>query len=332
MLGTSGITVTGLRVDDSGADGLHFNACRRARIDDVRAVNTGDDGLALVTYFAQRFTFDVAARTFSFPALTNWSNADFVVTNVSVVDGRANGVRIAGAHRVTVGGLNVAAVRSGSAVLVDSAEPGTDVGWDYVASRAVRVDDVTGTNCDTGIHLLARPGVSGDKRFTEFDVRVDRAELNGCGNWSVLAESLTDHRATGLRMTNCAVSSTSTTGGNGGVGIVNADGITLQDVSIQHVEPVVVFSAANAGRLEVDGLTVTITRPDEPADLPPPLVSVDHSDGVVDDMALGWSAAPDSWNAVQLSVTGRCGDVVLEEPITTTELEFTTTDDSPACS
>ena len=332
MLGVSDITVTGLRVDASGADGLHFNACRRARIDDVRAVNTGDDGLALVTYFAERFTFDDAARTFSFPALTNWSNADFVVTNVSVVGGRANGVRIAGAHRVTVGGLSVAAVRSGSAVMVDSAEPGTDVGWDYVASRAVRIDDVAATNCDNGIHLLARPGLSGDGRFTAFDVRVDEAKLDGCGNWSVLAESLTDRRATGLHMTNCAVSSTSTTGGNGGVGIANADAIALQDVSIQHVEPVVVFSAVNAGRLEVDRLSVTITRPDQPVDPAPPCVSVDDSDGVVADMDLGWSAAPDSWSAVRLSAIGRCGDVLRDEPITTTRLEFTAVEGDPACS
>ena len=53
MLGVSDITVTGLQVADTGADGLHFNACRRGHVDDYVAANTGDDGLALVTYFAR---------------------------------------------------------------------------------------------------------------------------------------------------------------------------------------------------------------------------------------------------------------------------------------
>jgi hypothetical protein len=307
MLGVSDITVAGLRVADSGADGLHFNACRKATITDYSATSTGDDGLALVTYFARQFAFDETAYNFAFPSLTDWSNADFAINNVTVVGGKANGVRIAGANRVTLGGLKVVGVQYGSAVMVDSAEPGTNVGWNYVASGTVRLADVTATNCDTGIHLLARPGASGDQRFTDFDVNIGDAKLDGCGNWSVRAESLTQRMVSGLRVDTCSISSTSTTGGNGGVGIGNARGISFGNISIRHTEPVVAFTAANARQLAVDRLSVAINQSEQPAGTTTPCVSLDGSDGVINDMEVGWSAAPSSWIAVQQSVTGQCG-------------------------
>jgi hypothetical protein len=323
MLGVSDIAVAGLRVADTRADGLHFNACRRAKIDDYAAVNTGDDGLALVTYYARRFSFDNDAHTFSFPTLTDWSNADFAISNVSIDGGRANGARIAGANRVTVGGLRVVGVRSGSAVMLDSAEPGTDVGWNYVASRAVHVEDVTATNCDTGIHLLARSGASGDQRFTEFDVHVDDAKLEDCGNWSVRAESLTDHEMSGLRMDECSISSTSTSGGNGGFGIGNARGISIGKVSILQAEPVVAFSAVNAGQLAVDRLSVTISASEQPSGGATPCVSLDGSDGVINDVEIDWPAAPDSWIAMRLSATSQCGDDLRDAPVAIRSLKIT---------
>jgi Pectate lyase superfamily protein len=322
MLGVSDIAVAGLRVADTGADGLHFNACRRAKIDDYVAVNTGDDGLALVTYFARQFSFDDNAHTFSFPALTDWSNADFAIRNVSIDGGKANGARIAGANRVTVGGLTVAGVRSGSAVMIDSAEPGTEVGWNYLASRAVRVVDVTATDCDTGLHVLARPGASGDRRFTDFDVHVDDAKLDDCGNWSVRAESLTDHEMSGLRMDKCTISSASTTGGNGGFGIANARGISVGDVSILHTDPVVVFSAVNAGQLALDRLSVTISMSEQVAGDATPCVSLEGSDGVINEMEIDCPAATESWIAVRVSDAGGCGGDLREGPVAIRSLKL----------
>ena len=84
MLGVSDINISGLRVRDTQADGLHFNACRRAKIANYSASNPGDDGLALVTYYSDAFSFDNSAQTFSFPDLTDWSDADFNITNVTV--------------------------------------------------------------------------------------------------------------------------------------------------------------------------------------------------------------------------------------------------------
>lgn len=257
MMGASDISVTGLRVADTRADGLHFNGCRRAKVDDYRAAGTGDDGLALVTYFATRSSFDRAAGTFAFPTLTEWSNTDFSITGVEITGGDANGVRIAGAQRVSVEDLRVTGLRSGAAVLVDSAAPGADAGWHYVASHAVRLAKVTATDCDTGMHVLARPGTAGDRLFTDFDVHADNTTFDGCSNWSVRAESLTEHTLSGVRVQNCRISATSTTGGNGGVGIGNARGISLLDLSIEHTEQVRTFHTDNAGQLTVDRLTIT---------------------------------------------------------------------------
>ncbi|HET7741334.1 MAG TPA: glycosyl hydrolase family 28-related protein [Mycobacterium sp.] len=323
MMGVSDISVAGLRVIDSRADGLHFNACRQARIEDYTAVDAGDDGLALVTYFARQFSFDQTAQTFSFPALTDWSNTDVVVKDVDIVRGRANGVRIAGANRVTIGGLRVGGVRSGAAVMVDSAAPGTDVGWNYVASRAVRVDDVTATDCDTGIHLLARPGASGDKSFREFDVHIGDAKVDGCDNWSVRAESLAEHRVSGLRIDDCSISSTSTTGGNGGVGIVQANGVSLGHVSIRHAEPVVAFKTVEARQLEVDRLAVTISASEQPEGTAAPCVSLDASDGVIAELEIDWTAAPTTWNAVSMSATEQCGGDFREMPVAIGSLKLT---------
>lgn len=322
MLGVSGITVTRLQVAGSGADGLHFNACRRARIDHYSAADTGDDGLALVTYHTPRYSFDSAAQTFSLPSWTDWSNADFAINDVSVSRSRANGVRVAGADRVTVRGLRVDGTSSGSAVMVDSAEPGTDVGWHYVASRAVRIDEVEVTDCDTGIHLLARPGGSGDRRFTDFDVRIDDAKLDSCSNWSVHVESLTDDQVGGLRMTNCSVSSSSTAGGNGGVGVRNAAGISFGEVSIRHAEPVVAFNAVHAANLAVNSLSVSITEPAQLTAAPPPCVSFEDSDGVINTMELRWPAAPSSWNALRLSTTGRCFGDLQQAPVAIRNLKL----------
>ncbi|WP_197374931.1 glycosyl hydrolase family 28-related protein [Mycolicibacterium baixiangningiae] len=321
MLGVSGIEVTGLRVTDSGADGLHFNACQHATVDEYNAVNTGDDGLALVTYFAPQPAFDEASHTFSFPDLTEWSNQDFAVSNVNVFGCRANGVRLAGAHQVAIDGLDVVGVHSGSAFLIDSAEPGADVGWNYVASRAVRLGDVTATDCDMGIHLLARPGASGDQRFTDFDVHVDDAKLDECATWSVRAESLTERQTNGLRIDNCSITASSTAGGNGGVGIANATGITFGDMSIRHPEPVVVFSAVNAGELTIDHLSVAITRPDQPDVAAKDVVAVDHSDGVIKELTIGWPAAPSSWIPVRVSPALTVPSLTVTPPVVTSSVQ-----------
>jgi hypothetical protein len=199
--------------------------------------------------------------------------------------------------------------------MVDSAEPGTAVGWNYVASRVVRMDDLIASNCDIGIHLLARSGASGDRRFTDFDVEVRNAKLDNCGNWSVQAESLTEHKLTGFRTETCSIFSSSSAGGNGGVGIHNVERVSFDDVSIRHAKSVVVFEAVNAGQLSVDGLAVKIDTSEQSPSPPPPCVTFDRCRGVVNDMEIEWPAAPGSWLPVRLSPASQCAADLSQAPL-----------------
>jgi hypothetical protein len=305
MTGVSDINVAGLRVQDTQADGMHFNACRRAKINNHTAINTGDDGLALVTYYSDDFSFDNAAQTFAFPHLTDWSNADFTITNVIVAEGKANGVRLAGANRVAISGLIATGVRNGSAVIADSAAPGVDAEWYYVASRGLRLEQLTVDNCETGIQLLARPNAA-DDRFTDFGLDVSTARIRGCTNWSVRAESLSPERATGFRLNTCSVETTSTTGGNGGVGLDNTQNMDLGTVSIRHAQPVIGFSAMKTGNFMVDHLEMRITDSEESEGTLPPCANIKDSDGAINELDVSWPHAPASWKPIRVT-TGSDG-------------------------
>jgi hypothetical protein len=308
MMGVSDIDIAGLRIQDTLADGLHFNACRRATIANYSATNTGDDGLALVTYYSEVFSFNNTAETFSFPDLTDWSDADFTITNVAVTGGQANGVRLAGANRVAITGLTVRENRSGSGVAVDSAAPGSDGRWYYVAARGLRLNQVTVEDCEGGIQVLARPNSAADERFTRFDLNVSEATIRNCANWSVRAESLTAQPATGLRLDNCRVEATSTTKGRGAVGLENTQGMSLGNVSLRHKQPVLAFTAVNSRQFTIDYLQVAFTGADEDPATAGPCAQFQASDGIVRAIDVNWPQAPTSWVPVRIKNGGDCSD------------------------
>lgn len=307
MMGVSGIKVDGLRVQETMADGLHFNACRRATVRGHRAVDTGDDGLALVTYYADSLSYDNVTHTFSMPDLSDWSNADFAVTNVRVHGGRANGVRLAGAHRVRIGGLEVSGKQSGAGVIADSAAPGVRADWHYVASRDVRLNRVRVRDCEMGVHLLARPSSIPDRRFIDFGLDVSSASIRQCSNWAVRAESLTAQRARGLSLGACRIESTSVTGGNGGVGLENLDSADLADLSVRHAEPVTVFSVNDCAELRAGSVVLTID-PGETRAAAAPAAAFRNSDGRIATLTVRWPGAPDDWQPIRFGRgDGRCG-------------------------
>lgn len=318
MMGVSDIRVDGLSVHDTLADGLHFNACRRGTVHNHRAFNTGDDGLALVTYHADDISsngavfYNNVAHTFSFPDLTAWSNADFTVSNVTVVGGGANGVRLAGANGVRIRWLTVSGKRSGAGLITDSAAPGVDAGWFYVASRGISLNRARIDDCDMGLHLLARPNESGDPRFTDFDIEATNTTIRDCRVWGIRAESTTATPATGLRLDDCDIEADATAGGNGGVGLENVAGARLGRLSLRHADPVTVFSAVNCPGLAADDLTVTIDHPaiDDPAGAGatvPPCVSVQGSAGRIGELGVSWPNAPETWQPVRIApASGDC--------------------------
>ncbi|BBX17974.1 hypothetical protein CRI77_22020 [Mycolicibacterium duvalii] len=323
LIGVSDITVRRLRVHDTAADGLHFNACRRVTVDDYVAGDNGDDGLALVTYFNEEFFFDAPAETFAFPTLTDWSNADVTATNVRVTGGMANGVRIAGAQRVSLNGITVTGKQSGSGVIVDSATVESDPIWHYVASREIKLNDIAAQDCSIGIHLLARPPATAvDPRFTDFDVEVTDARSSGCTNWGVRVESLTEQRITGLRLTGCQVEATATEGGDGGVGLGNTRDIVLDDLTVTHAVPVTTFFAGDSANLQIGALQLAIDGSGAPDGQPPaPCAVFEDCDGTVAQMSVRWPAAPDSWTPVLVrSADAVCGAPTLDPTVRIADL------------
>ncbi len=314
MMGVSDITVSLLRVRDSMADGLHFNACRRGTIADYTATNVGDDGLALVTYYDDAFRFDTESETFAFPNLTDWSNSEFRVQNVLTTGGHANGVRLAGVNRAILSGITVRGHDNGSGVIIDSATKRSDAGWYYVASRGVRLEDVLVERCETGVQVLARPVHAVDTRFTAFDVDVSSATIRGCSNWSLRAESLTSRLVSGLHVGSVTAESQSTEDGKGGIGLQNTLGVTMGTVWVRHEHPVAALVAVNARRLNVGTFRATIVGAADARAAEPCAVLV-SSEGRIDLVDVSWPDAPSSWTAVQIQAFADCADTTSPESI-----------------
>ncbi|MGV0787824.1 glycosyl hydrolase family 28-related protein [Mycolicibacterium sp. XJ2] len=304
MIGVSDIRIAGLQSSDTRADGLHFNACRKATIADYTAVNTGDDGLALVTYQSAAAAYDAEAETFAFPELTDWSNAEFGISRIVVDGGRANGVRIAGANGVTITEFEARGLRSGAGVMVDSAAAGNDVDWHYVASRKVMLDRIDVDGCEFGVHVLARPPLEPDARFTDFDIALGTATFRNCSNWSLRVESDARTPVTGVSVDRCLVEARSTAGGNGGVGLANANSVELGEVVIDHRTAVPMLTIADTGRVQIRQARLTIANTENTG--ASPCVGLIGSDGRIDELVIRWERSPASW--IPIRVTGRGGE------------------------
>jgi hypothetical protein len=50
LMGCADVDVENFRITRTWADGLHFNGCRRIRVNGVTGIETGDDTLSFVTY------------------------------------------------------------------------------------------------------------------------------------------------------------------------------------------------------------------------------------------------------------------------------------------
>lgn len=316
LAGVSDISVRNLEVHDTAADGLHFNACRRARVSGHTVTDNGDDGLALVTYYSEQPSFDSAAQTFAFPTLTDWSNTDFTIADVSVSGGRANGVRLAGAHGVVLRAVTVTGKGGGAGIVADSAATISPLSqWRYVASRGIRLDDITVTDCEMGIQLLARPASNTDGRFSDFDLAVSGVKIRDCSNWAVRAESLSGQPVTGLQLADCTVTADSETGGNGGIGLGNARNVSLGTISITHSRPVIAFTTSNTQNLSIDSLRLTVTEAQQPSRAPIPCALFDYSTGSIHHLDVNWPQAPTSWTPVQVNSRTSPGGALHVQPV-----------------
>lgn len=187
FLGCTDIHESGFRAVGTKADGLHFNACRRINAHGCTGVDTGDDSLAFVTYYHPADVWQSADGPFNQSELGDWSNNGTVFGVVSS-GSAANGVRVAGAHGLTVVGVAVDDA-AGCGVQVDATKAdGVSYLWSYQASRGVIIDDVTARGCDIGLLAATNNIAAGDdETWWRFDLAVPHATARGCRNWAVRA-------------------------------------------------------------------------------------------------------------------------------------------------
>lgn len=175
IMGCDLVTVDNFRVIDNMADGLHFNACRRVRVNGVTGINNGDDTLAFVTYYHPTEVVIPGAPhgPFQQTGLGLWNNTDSVATNIIAERGHANGVRLAGAMNVSLS--NVQVRLKGASLVIDAGmEEAGKYGWSYLVSRGIQVANLRAIECDEGIFIrnFNMPLTEQNADFWKFDVQV----------------------------------------------------------------------------------------------------------------------------------------------------------------
>lgn len=184
LMGCDSPVVENFRAEDTLADGLHFNCCRRPRLTGYSAVNTGDDSLALVNYYGTSDSptsgiYGTQFGPFSQLTLTEWCSGRGQFSSITADSGSANGVRVAGVFNASLTGITVANKSVG--VIIDSGESGGAFSWTYLASRGVTVSDMAINTCDTGI--LARvynSDTADDAKFWQYDASIANAVIRSC--------------------------------------------------------------------------------------------------------------------------------------------------------
>lgn len=224
FMGCSDPRVVNFRAENTRADGLHFNACRRpitlghvAKWDSA----IGDDGFAVVTYQHDTTIWQGLNGPFNQATLGAWSNSNATASGVLIEGGTGNGCRISGSLGVTITGLKVKN-KANSGLIIDSAiADGVSFNWSYHASRGVSVSNLNVEDTPIGYYMPAQNvDSSSNSAFWTFDVSIGRATIRGSTNYSVRIEG--NGTATGvvagLRMVDVnAIPATSSTGGKGGV-------------------------------------------------------------------------------------------------------------------
>lgn len=247
FMGCSDIRVVGFRVDNTMADALHFNACRRANVVGHTTVDVGDDGLAFVTYFHATSVWQVANDgPFNQPSLGQWSNFDSAATNVNIRGGSANGCRIAGSYKVVLSNLTFDSVTT-DGIIVDSAiSNGTTILWSYHASRQIAISNVQISNTPIGIRVPCQNvGFTDSSAFWQFDVAFDNILLQGCSNWSIRCEGNgsggTNSGFAGLSFNNVRCISGSGGGGNGSIAFAGVKESSITNLYMETTNAAAIF-------------------------------------------------------------------------------------------
>lgn len=196
FMGCKQVHVTNFYAEDCWADTCHFNACfEGCTAQNVKAVNCGDDTLAVVTYYPDVITLalglDTEVGPFTSPDQVTANNNGLQATNIQKIGGRANAVRLFGANRALI--TNVYADAAGSSSL-DAAlwagsvkANGTTLAQSGMANIGCQVSQVIARNgVQVGVHLVALGflGSEGDT-FLKNDTAVRGINVSDCVQVSV---------------------------------------------------------------------------------------------------------------------------------------------------
>lgn len=207
FMGVQDIIVRNLTVRDTLADGLHLNACRRITVDRLTSINTGDDGLAFVTYFQPEAPGALSPfGPFSSPNHTYSNDCEATLTNIFISGGSADGIRLAGATNVSIDGVQIVAKPIG--VQIDSAVAGGQIGWTYLASRHISLRNISIRDCGVGLLVhsenvgLAAAGYHRDSllngSYTDFDVSITDVSIANSSQYQLYAENCSGFTVQGL--------------------------------------------------------------------------------------------------------------------------------------
>ncbi|WP_227999540.1 glycosyl hydrolase family 28-related protein [Mycolicibacterium sp. P1-5] len=263
VMGASDVTVTGLTVIGSLADGLHFNADRRVTVDGLYAENTGDDGLAFVTYYdpTQPWTYGPTDGPFNSAGLGEWNNSDSTATNITVTGGSAGGVRVQGGYGISISHVTVSNKDFG--IQVNSSIATGPGDWTSLASHNISISAVTVDHTGTGI-VLGTHNIDGteDPVWWDFSgVQISDATITNSDNWSIAAETPATETSkfAGVTLRNISAESngTPTGGGNGGMLLASLHDSVIDNVRLvsDHGANIYLFGANQIRRgLSVDEL------------------------------------------------------------------------------
>lgn len=163
FMGCKQVDVRNFYAEDCFADTVHFNACYDGcSVNGVKAVDCGDDTVAVVTYYPDVITLarglDTEEGPFTSPDQETANNNGIIVQSVQKIGGRANGVRLLGANRAKVTGVSVDAASSvdvGAAVWVGSVlANGTALAESGLAAKLCEVSKISAKGCNVGVHIV----------------------------------------------------------------------------------------------------------------------------------------------------------------------------------
>ena len=265
VMGASYVTVTNFTAIGTLADGLHFNANRRVTVDGLVAQNTGDDGLAFVTYYHpdQPWTYGPGDGPFNQAGLGDWNNGGSVASHITVTGGSASGVRIQGGYDITINDVTVTGKDYG--IQLNSAKAVGPGDWTSLASRDIDISNVTIDGAQTGI-VLATNNIDGTENSMWWDFAgssITDVVIRGSKNWSLAVETpaVTTSKFAGITLRNVYAESLAasgpTVGGNGGILLASLRDSVIDGVRLvaDHPSDVIVTGAgAIRGALDVADL------------------------------------------------------------------------------